>query len=558
MKNCSLVLLTVMPLLLVTTAVYAADAPGPSRVQTRLKRVALFKNGFGFFVREGTLTDAQTVAVLGPFAAPTHGTFWISAPGRAGFASAVVREVTGSDEAPAVSIQELLRGNVGKQVKLWMYGQPEPSVTGVILAFAPDRPQPPIEPYSMGTTREILPPGMGEYVLLKTDDGVLALQPGNIVRASFVEGAPSTTFPRPSDQVQVEATFNSPAAGDWLSVSYLAKGITWAPSYLIDISDPKQAQLSAKALIVNEAEPLEGAHVDLVTGFPHLQFADILSPVAMKGGLGQLLQSLARGASPSEEASIMTQAVMYNRAQLGDAYGGGGMGGGPAIPSYGAAATGKTTEDLFLYPLENVTLKKNETGYYPLFSESVPYTEFYEWKIPDYVNAEGYYAREGQAQQPQIVWHSLRLTNGMAMPWTTAPAQLMKDGQIIGQDTLNYTAPTAKTTVKITQAAGVKAEQNEVEVNRQREALQLYGDYFDRVTVKGTLQVTNYTKEQIALEITKTLSGEVKQTTPQAGDVTLARGLRAMNPMHELTWKLDLKAGENVAVTYTYSALIRR
>jgi hypothetical protein len=538
-------------------AVFAADAPKQATVQTRLKRVALFKNGFGFFVREGTLTEDKQVAVLGPFAAPAHGTFWVSAPGRVGFASAVVREVAGSEDAPAVSIQELLRGNVGKQVKLWMYGQPEPSVTGTILAFAPDRPQPPIEPYSMGTPREIFPPGMGEYVLLKTDDGILALQPGNIVRASFTEGAPVTTFPRPSSQIQIEAAFNTPMAGNWLSVSYLAKGIAWAPSYLIDITDPKQARLSAKALIVNEAEPLEGAHVDLVTGFPHLQFADVLSPVAMKGGLGQLLQSLARGGTPSEAPSVMTQAVMYNRMEVG--YAGGGMsGGGPAIPSYGAAADGQTVDDLFFYPLENVTLKKNETGYYPLFSESVPYTEFYEWKIPDYVNAEGYYAREGQTQQPEIVWHSLRLTNSMGMPWTTAPAQLMKDGQIIGQDTLNYTAPSGKSTVKITQAAGVKAEQNEVEIARQREAVQLYGHSFDRVTVKGTLQVTNYTKEQLALEVTKTLSGEVKQTSPKAEDVTLAKGLKAMNPMHELTWKLDVKAGESIEVMYTYNALIRR
>ena len=44
----------------------------------------------------------------------------------------------------------------------------------------------------------------------------------------------------------------------------------------------------------------------------------------------------------------------------------------------GAAAAGQKAEDLFLYPAENVTLAAGETGYYPLFTESVPYSEFYE------------------------------------------------------------------------------------------------------------------------------------------------------------------------------------
>jgi hypothetical protein len=146
----------------------------------------------------------------------------------------------------------------------------------------------------------------------------------------------------------------------------------------------------------------------------------------------------------------------------------------------------------------------------------------------------------------------------MAMPWTTAPAQLMKDGQIVGQDTLRYTAPSAASAVRITQAVGVKAEQTEVEVSREREAVRLYGDSFDRVTVTGTLRVANFTRERVVLEITKELSGDVKASTPKAQDVTLARGLRAMNPAHELTWKIELKPGETMAITYTYQALIRR
>jgi hypothetical protein len=48
-----------------------------AQVETHVKRVALFKNGLGFFVREGKLPDASVVKIS-PFSAPAHGTFWLS------------------------------------------------------------------------------------------------------------------------------------------------------------------------------------------------------------------------------------------------------------------------------------------------------------------------------------------------------------------------------------------------------------------------------------------------------------------------------------------------
>jgi hypothetical protein len=409
-------------------------------------------------------------------------------------------------------------------------------------------------------TSRVLPQGRGQFLLLRTDDGVRALDPYRISSVQFAEAEIKRNFTRDSQRIELEASLTSPNPGDWLSVSYLAKGITWAPSYLIDISDPKQARLTANALIINEAEDLEAAHVDLITGFPNLQFADILSPVARKEPLAAFLQSLSQGRSAVAGAAVMSN-VMTQRAEFGwGGRGGGGALGRQPVPTYGAAAAGQVAEDLFLYPLEDVTLAKNETGYYPLFTETVPYTEFYHWEIPDYVTEEDRYGqrRREERDKPEEVWHSLRLTNTTELPWTTAPAQLMKDGSIIGQDTLKYTPPKAKATVKITQAVSVKTEQTEVETDRARDAVQLYGYHYDRVTIKGTLSAINFKDEKISLEITKTLSGDVESATPKAKDVTLARGLARMNPTHLLTWTLDLKPGDHQEITYTYQALIRR
>ncbi len=543
-----------------------ADEPTSPTVETHLKRVALFKNGFGFFVREGTLTDAERVVLLGPFAAPSHGTYWITTPSRVKLASAISREISGHQQLAARSVSELLRGNVGRSVTLWLQGQPETSVTGKIISFAPDRLESRPEPYAMGrrpldssagyygypgsSSGGPSRSGLGEYFLIQTDNGVMAISVSSVSRVNFPGDAPATTFPWATKQMQVEMTLGAPSRGDWVSVSYLARGITWAPSYLIDISDPKQARLSANALILNEAEDLSNTHVDLVTGFPHMQFADIMSPMGNKENLGQFLQSLARGPRHEDSSSVMSQIGGMSRA--GDALG--------PMPEYGGMNAGQIVEDFFFYPLDNVSLMKNETGYYPLFTETVPYTEFYEWRVPDYIQ-EGWFqpsSRRDEILPPEEVWHSIRLTNTMAMPWTTAPAQVTKDGQLLSQDTLKYTSPSALATVKITKAMGIATDQIEAETVRDPKPVYLFRWIYERITVTGTLKVTNYTTERVPLEIVKTLSGTVMKTSPEANDVTLARGMRWLNPTHELTWSIELVPGETKEATYTYQAFVLR
>jgi hypothetical protein len=548
-------------------SVVAAEPAKPAAVQTRVKRVALFKNGLGFFVREGTLTGDASNVLLGPFAAPSHGTFWVSCPPSAGLKSVVAREVTVKEETPAATIRELFRANTGREVIL---GEPYQGMTGTVLGFASDRYAAATapDPYAMGPPRASGYQdysGPGEYVLFRTVLGTIALDPGQFSRVQFTSPDFATSYLREVKRIEVEAAFSAPKKGDWLSVSYLAKGIAWAPSYVVDISHPKAAQLSASATIINEAERLDGAHVDLITGFPNLAFADVVSPIARKEELAAFLNALTRGRSEPGDmgvaANVLTQSAEVRVGRYGGRGGGGagmGEGGMPGAPSYGAAAVGQATEDLFLYPLEEVKLNKGEVGNYPLFTETVPYEEVYQWEIPDYITPEEQYRRESGEPHPEVVWHNLRLTNDTKLPWTTAPVQLMKEGQIIGQDTLNYTPMKAQTTVRITRALSVKAEQAERETTRQREAVQLYGDYFDRVAIAGTLRATNYQDKPILIEVKKTVSGDVQASTPSAEDVTLARGLARMNPVHELTWALTLKPGEGQQVTYAYSALIRR
>ena len=65
-------------------------------------------------------------------------------------------------------------------------------------------------------------------------------------------------------------------------VSYLARGMAWAPSYRVDISDPKTLTLEQSAVIKNELADLDDAAVFLISGFPSTQFAHVTSPLSTR------------------------------------------------------------------------------------------------------------------------------------------------------------------------------------------------------------------------------------------------------------------------------------
>ena len=510
---------------------YVFSEEPATEAKMELKQVALFKNGLGFFVSEVTIPEKVKSFYIVPPAAASHGTFWVSYPAKVKMNDIIAKEIEIDKQVEATTIPELLRLNIGKKAKFYLAGSP---IEAKIINIS----------------------ASSNLTLLETDQGLIAIESGRIDQVLFAAEKPSTTSVRKDKALKIQVELEAAAGREKLTLSCLAKGAAWAPSYMIDITAPDKAQLAAKAEIMDEVCDLNGVFVQLVTGFPNLQFADVVSPLARKENLSQFLQSLIRGQSEQGQArgvlsNVMTQSMAYDRM----------AGEQPVMPAYGAAEVGKTAEDLFLYPLENVRLSIREVGYFPLFTESVPYKHIYRWEIPDYVNPEGqYYEQQGRQREPeqQEVWHCIRLENVMKLPWTTAPAEIVKDGVILGQDTLNFTPVKDKGTVKITRAMNVKAEQIELEKDRKRDAGHWYNYSWDLVTVDGKLSVTNYQDKPITLEVTKMLLGEVKAMRPEAKLEKLAKALRAVNSNVRLTWTIELAAGEKKEIEYTYEVYVRR
>jgi hypothetical protein len=59
--------------------VNAAEPNPPIQALVRIERVALFKNGLGYFVSTGSLPERETTIRIGQLPVPVYGTFWVGA-----------------------------------------------------------------------------------------------------------------------------------------------------------------------------------------------------------------------------------------------------------------------------------------------------------------------------------------------------------------------------------------------------------------------------------------------------------------------------------------------
>ncbi len=551
--------------MMLLVAVLASEACGrmepaePVAQPLNLTQAALFKNGFGFFVGQVAFpADKTALRFLLP-AVPSQGTFWLSYPPEIKLTSVVARKARSQGESrEAITIPEILKANVGRQVRITIG---EKQISGRITYVTEDHrmlrpltdtlPAPQVD----DEQRAIWPPFDQGLVILDAEGGTVSLDPRSVEQVLFPEGRVQRSFARTTEAVEVRVQTDKPLKGQSLTVSFLAKGIAWTPSYLVDISNEKQAQFSAQALVVNEVYDLNDVPSQLVTGFPRMQFADMLSPIGMKQPLAQFLQALVG----QERKAVQVPGVPYMMARGAEVA---GQFAADVTPSYGQAEAGAAAEDLFLYPAGRITLARDRVAYLPLFTETVPYEHLYQWDIPDSVDEIGQFRPAeivpSGGEKQQEVWHSLRLTNTTKVPWTPAAAEAMEDSMILGQDTIEYTPAGDKATLRIARTADVKVEQRESELERQREAQQFYGASYDLVAIRGELSITNFRKESITLEITKHLSGEVVSTEPQAKIEQPATGLKRMNPAHKLTWTIEIPPSEKQLVTYIHRLYLRR
>jgi hypothetical protein len=172
--------------------------------------------------------------------------------------------------------------------------------------------------------------------------------------------------------------------------------------------------------------------------------------------------------------------------------------------------------------------------------------------------------------------HQARLTNRSPYPLTTAPALLMRDGQLLGQSMMTYTTVGGVVDVELTSAVDVTVAKEETETKRTPNAANFAGSSFDRFDLAGKIRLHNYADKPVKLEVTRFVFGVV-DTAGQ--DAVIAQlnvredawdgaaefpfpvwwhwhgwpyGWFHLNGLGQARWQLQLSAGQETTVDYTW------
>ncbi len=533
-------------------------------VEMTPKKVALFKNGYGYLTLEGK-TGADASMNLVNLPVPSFGTFWLEAEAPAKIKQLVSRKVTRKVPIGQYTMEELVKANAGAAVwVVWSGG----SEDGVIVATAPKqgkenprligRVNDGSEPAVVDGGMVVYTPGRTEgaasnVILLKTQDGRTVSVPLEKVRQIEFQRPP--VLPTRDEEVPtVSLELAAPQSGRTIRANCIAGGVSWVPEYRVDLGDDGKAVLTARATVMNELMDFDNVDLDLITGFPNLKYAGVPSPIAMRQNLNAFFQSLY-----NVENGYMGDRVPMAAMQMGNGLMTGGLRSGTGAISSdsidrllasGTPASVAQAEDLFFYPVKNFTCKYNETVTTTLFSGEVPYSHVYTWVIPDQNVARSYNRSNSDEGGEQEVWHCIRLKNGFKLPLTTGIVEFTSNGYISGQGMIQFTAPGQDATVKINKSMEMIVKQTE----NVLETTPLPKSNDKKLLVEGTLLMKNLSDKPMDMEITKQIIGEPKEAS-DGGEFRQRpdRFLGGQNTAGTFVWKVQVPPGETKSVTYRYT-----
>jgi len=492
----------------------AAAQPAPKAsalARLPVREVTVFKDGHAFVLHEGTMpTDGAGNVLLDYLPSPVVGAFWPYVPGK----DARLTAVTASRrsllvERTALTHRELLEANVGKSVVITETDKS--SYEAVVLGFPERKPD--------ETDAPETPTVKSDLVLLRTKTGVKAVAVARILDVTF-KGAPHPSVASEEFRnlltLKLDWGGRAPARTSPVGMVYLQKGIRWIPGYKVELDGAGSATVRLQATLINEMTDLKDATANLVVGVPTFVFQDTPDPIGLQQGVAQLSRHFRPDVQTGQmlSNSIMSQVPGGARfgERRGDAPSGEGAPGdlGPEIGG------GEKSEDLYVFTVRHVTLKKGERMVLPVAEFTLKYRDVYVLDLPFAPPREirGNLNGEQQRELARLlaaprVMHKIRLVNNSPHPLTTAPALLLRQGKLLAQGMMTYTSIGGATDLSITAAVDIKAKKKDVETGRTPNAVVYQGDRLARVDLAGTVTLTNLHGQPVEVEVVRHVLGNV-------------------------------------------------
>ena len=578
MKNASCWLVpAIVALQVARVSTWAAEKAPPLSTFGKLpiKEITVFKDGHAFVAHEGEMPadDAGNV-VMDYLPTPVIGTFWAySADSRARLVSVVASQKRVQVERTALTLRELLEANIGAEAMITESG------TNRYEATILDLPQ-----RSSEEQDAVNPPNSG-LILLKTAEGTRAIPIDRIQDVTFKQQ------PRPSVAneefrnlltLKLDWGRTRPAKSAGVGLFYLQKGVRWIPGYKVEIDGKGNAKVKLQATLLNELTDLEDVSVNLVIGVPTFAFKDTLDPMALQQGLAQLsayFQPEGRDQN-SPLAAQFSNAIMAQQQRFApySTPGPAGDGGllGPEVGEQGK------TEDLFVFNVPHVTLKRGARMVMPIAEFTLPYKDVFLLDLPFAPPSElrGNLNSEQQRELARLfnapkVMHKIRLTNNSKFPLTTAPALLVRDGRVLAQGLMTYTPSGSSVDLSVTTALDFQCKKSEAEAKRTPNAMTENGNSYSRIDLSGKVMLSSHRAQPAEVEITRYVLGAADKAEHEgkienlnlfenadcfgAGDYPYWWGWYGwpywwnyVNGVSRITWKVALEPNQAVDLGYDW------
>jgi hypothetical protein len=534
-----------------TLALQAQDAGAPPPA-IPIREITVFKDGHALLLHEGEmLVDAAGNVVIDGLPQPVIGSFWpYSAEARAPLSAVVAGHRNVRIERDATSILDLLKANKGAQITITL--KTRDVVTGTLLDL------------------------QGGLVLLKSVDGLKPLALEAIDTVTFRDRGDtkvSEDQDRTALTLRLDWGAQAPAKTARVGMMYLQKGIRWIPSYRIDIDGQGQATVKLQATLVNELADLDNVSAHLVVGVPSFAFKDTPDPISLQRAVAQL----SRAFQPDNQTAYAFGNAIYSQRSRGGEV----RNVSDAAPAEAAGLDGDSHEDLHVFSIKKLSLKKGEVMVLPVTEFKVEYKDVYAIEIPMTPPQDVQAQMRGQDptevdrlfRSPKAI-HKIRLVNKTSQPITTAPALILQGGRLIAQGMTTYTSSGGVSDVELTTAVDIQVKKTDTEKGRLPEALRWYNNTFQQVKLEGRICLTNYRKAPVEVEVSRVVLGEVAEPV-KGGSVEKLNLMEdrkgvpgqpnyyywysswwwwnQVNPVSRITWKATLEPGKSTDLDYAWS-----
>jgi hypothetical protein len=501
------------------------DPENPHVWRTRSTSVAVFKNGLGFFVREGNVELQERWCVAAQVPPAAFGTLAIysldpdEVVDMVGAGPGEIIEFDGEDEkADDDTKLSRLRAAVDLRVEL-LYKQHDAQrqAAGKLVSVGPD------------------------FAVLDDGSNSFAVPIAAISRMQLLDMPLRIHVGREGDKQGDEAREEKRQTR--LGMAYLRKGITWIPEYTLNVLDETTAELTLRGTLVNEAEDLIHCDVNLVVGVPHFLHTEYLAPLAV----GQVIRAIGSAVAPTQvqsqlmnRAAITSNAIASNQflpepdaaAQQAASNVAALLGNLPQIESAGAS-------DFTVYRKNDLTLRRGEKAIVTLFRRRLQYTHLYRWSPPEPIE------------------HRLLLANDSGTAWTTGPCLAVSGGNPLSEDLLRYTPRGGQGDLPVTAAMNIAYDQREVEIERQLKAHSPADRlYLDLVTLEGTLKLRNFEPRQVEIDLLVPVAGKPIKASSDGSLAADPCRLKLTERAGTVRWTVKLAPGESKAFTYRYERYV--